>query len=509
MVQQQGETTALIFKDEQYTFRDIWERANALSRALIAIGLRPGDHIALWMPNNEFFIPAFLGITSIGCVMVPMNTRYRSYEASYILDNSDVRAIITIDEFLNTDYIAMLGEIVGELDILETIIVTGIPRPLPRVDTISMEELLRIGHVSDPIDISKISSELRPDTIAMILYTSGTTGPPKGAMLTHANICTNARTAGEVMGAGPDDRYFVPLPLFHVFGLVLGCLTPLLFGASIVLDDIFSPRKALALIERHRCTMNFGVPAMFITELDELGKGSYDLSSLRSGIMGGAPCPIEIVKGTMERMGCDICIGYGITETSPLITLTRFDDPPETRANTVGRPIPGVRVKIIDNCRREQSIGVIGEIAISGNNMTGYYKMPERTKEVLDENGWYYSGDLGKMDENGNVSVTGRKKDLIIVGGFNVYPRELEEFIFTHPAVQNVAVVGVEDERLGEAVCAYVVLKEGRKAKPEDIIEFCKGAMANFKVPRYVRFLREFPMTQSGKIQKFRLRERQ
>ena len=309
MAQQQGETTALIFKDERYTSREIWERTTSISKALIAIGVKPGDHIALWMPNNEFFIPAFLGITFIGCVMVPMNTRYRSSEASYILKNSDARLLITIDEFLDTDHIAMLTEIIGELDGLETIIVVGTSRPLPRVETLSIEDLLRIGRENDSLDLPKITSEVRPDTIAMILYTSGTTGTPKGAMLTHANICTNARIAGEVMGIGPDDRYFLPLPLFHVFGLVLGCLTPLLFGASIVLDDVFSPSKALALIEKHRSTMNFGVPAMFITELDELGKGSYDLSSLRSGIMGGAPCPIEIVKGTMERMGCDICIG--------------------------------------------------------------------------------------------------------------------------------------------------------------------------------------------------------
>jgi len=507
-IRNHGEKTALILHDRELTYRQLGDNSLAISKGLMAIGLKPGDHVALCMPNNEFFVTSFLGITSVGCVMVPMNTRYRAREMSYILRNSDARALITVDRFLNTDHLGLLEEAFSELDGLEKVIVVGETRPLPGVETYSFADLFRIGNENENIDISLIAPKVRPDTTAMILYTSGTTGAPKGAMLTHENVCTNAWTAGEVMNASMSDRYFVPLPLFHVFGLVLGCLTPILFGASIVLMEVFTARDALRLMERHRCTMNFGVPAMFIMELDELERERYELSSLRSGIMGGAPCPMEIVKGTMERMGCDIRIGYGITETSPLITLTRFDDPPETRAKTVGSPIPGVRVEIVDDGRKKLPIGAIGEIAIRGNNMKGYYKMPERTKDVLDENGWYYSGDLGKVDEDGNVSVTGRKKDMIIVGGFNVYPREVEEFIFTHPSVQNAAVVGAAHPTLGELVYAYVILKEGRTATEEEIIAYLTGKMANFKVPRHVEFVKEYPMTQSGKVRKFVLRER-
>ena len=508
MITARTDSTAVISGDSVSTYGDIWRTASSIARGLRSLGLKRGDHVALWMPNNRWFVPSFLGITAMGCVFVPLNTRYRAREAAYILANSSSKALITADIFLASDYMEMLEEFVGELDGLEHVVVAGISRPLPGTEVISMDELIARGCGVDENELSKMACGISPMDTAMILYTSGTTGDPKGAMLSHRNVCVNARTAGELMNVVPDDRFFLPLPLFHIFGLVLGCVTPLLFGASMVLEEVFSPGEALELIEEHRCTMNYGVPAMFIMELEEFGRRKYDLSSLRSGIMGGAPCPIEVVRATLYEMKCNICIGYGITETSPLITLSRFDDTPELKANTVGKPIPGVEVKIVDEKRNVLGENEIGEIAIRGNNMKGYYGMPERTAEVLDENRWYYSGDLGKKDVDGYVSVTGRKKDLIIIGGFNVYPREVEEYLFTHPCVQNAAVVGAEDPRLGETVFAFVILKEGRTATEEELIDFCKGKMANFKVPRRVEFVDEFPMTQSGKVQKFRLRER-
>ena len=507
MISVRGNSTAVISKDGSMTYGELWKTASSIARGLRSLGLKRGDHVALWMANNRWFVPSFLGIVSMGCIFVPLNTRYRAREAAYILANSSSKALITADLFLASDYMEMLGEFVGENNELQHVIVAGRLSSLPGTEVLSMDQLLERDVGVDENEFSKMACGISPNDNAMILYTSGTTGEPKGAMLSHRNVCVNARTTGEVMKVVPEDVFFLPLPLFHVFGLVLGCVTPLLFGASIVLEEVFSPKEALELMEEHRCTMNYGVPAMFIMELEEFGRKKCDLSQLRSGIMGGAPCPIEVVRATLEEMKCNICIGYGITETSPLITLSRFDDTPERRANTVGKPIPGVEVKIVDEKRNEVGVDEIGEIAIRGNNMKGYYGMPERTAEVLDENRWYYSGDLGKKDGDGYVSVTGRKKDLIITGGFNVYPREVEEFLFTHPSVQNAAVVGAEDIRLGETVCAFIMLKDGCMATEEEMIGYCKGNMANFKVPRRVEFVDGFPMTQSGKIQKFRLRE--
>lgn len=513
-----GDALALIAGDSTLTYNELWRRSVRIAEGLRRLGIRRGDHVAMWLPNNVFFIPSFLAITSLGCVAVPMNTRYRSGEAEYILRNSDSHILITAHRFLGMDYAGMLGEVSNELKALKSIVIAGSDEDLPHIPgkrVVAMEELMRTaseGYGEGTGEgyeegIAAAAGKVEADDVAVILYTSGTTGAPKGAMLTHANLCINARTTGEVMDVGPDDRYFLPLPLFHIFGLVLGCLTPLAFGAGMVLQEVFDARGALGMMEKHRCTMNFGVPAMFIMELETLRGSEIDLSSLRSGIMGGAPCPIEIVKAAMDEMGCNVCIGYGITETSPLVTLTRFDDTPETRANTVGKPLPGVAVRIVDGTGKEVSRGEMGEIAIRGNNMAGYYGMPERTAEVLDAGGWYYSGDLGSMDADGYVRVTGRKKDMIITGGFNVYPREIEELLFTHPSVQNAAVVGIPDARLGEVVQAYIILREGCTEDAEEIKKFLRPMLANFKVPKHVEFVDAFPMTQSGKVRKYRLRE--
>ena len=490
---------AVVFDGRELTYSQLKEESDSIASSLASLGIKKGDHIAVWMPNNIDYLPIYFGITSIGAVMVPMNTRYRTHEVSYILKNSDARAIFMVPRFLKMDYVNMLNSVEG-LEKLEYAVVVDEKVDM-NIKSMSFSEFLSYGKG----DISDAVSKVNEEDISQILYTSGTTGKPKGVMLTHKNVCTNAVVTGKLMGVRASDRYFIPLPLFHSFGLVLGCLTPLAFGASIVLQDVFNAKEALELMQEHECTMNFGVPTMFMLELDEFRKGNYSLK-LRSGMMGGAPCPVEVVKGVRNEMGCDVCIGYGITETSPLITLTRYEDDDIKRAESVGKPLPGVEVKVVDDERRELPRGEIGEIAIRGNVMKGYYKMEEATKKAVDEDGWYYSGDLGKMDEDGYVYITGRKKDMIVVGGFNVYPREIEELLFTHPKVKNVAVVGVPDKKLGEVVKAFII-PDGELSE-EEIRQFCRERVANFKVPKYVEFVGEFPMTASGKIQKYKLREK-
>jgi len=489
---------AVLFGDEVLTYHKLREQADAVASSLLELGIQKGDKVGVWLPNSGRFLSLYFGITAVGATMVPLNTRYRAHEVSYILRNSEARALFMVPSFLKMDYREMLAEVRPQLEGLQHVVAVDAEDSSDDVG-LSWREFVAGSRHCDPEE-----QRAEDEDVALILYTSGTTGQPKGVMLTHRNLATNARVTGEVMEVTPEDRYFVPLPLFHSFGLVLGCLTPLTFGSSIVLQDVFDAREALELMEKHRCTMNFGVPTMFMLELEEMRKSSYHLS-LRSGMMGGAPCPIEVVKGVRQEMGCNVCIGYGITETSPLISLTRYHDDDVQRAESVGRPLPGVEVRIVDDQWRTLPDGEIGEIAIRGNVMKGYYRMPEATREAVDDQGWYYSGDLGKMDAQGYLYITGRKKDMIVVGGFNVYPREIEEVLFTHPGVQNVAVIGVPDPRLGEAVKACIVPR-GQVSK-EDIREFCRQRMANFKVPTYVEFMDSFPMTASGKIQKYKLRE--
>ncbi len=492
-----GDDPAVVFDDRTMSYRQLAHCARSIAGSLHEMGIRHGDHVAVWMPNNLEYLPIYFGIAAAGATMVPMNTRYRTHEARYILTDSDARAIFMVPRFLKMRYDEMLRDVAPSLQQLEQAVVLDGGETDVGVPSTTYEAFLSTGRDAALPDISE-------EDISQMLYTSGTTGKPKGVMLSHANVCDNARVTGEVMETRPGDRYFVPLPLFHSFGLVLGCLTPLTFGATIVLQDVFDAEEALRLMETHRCTMNFGVPAMFMMELEAYRSGDYDLA-LRSGMMGGAPCPIEVVKGVRREMDCDVCIGYGITETSPLISLTRFGDDDQKRAETVGLPLPGVEVKVVDEQRRPLPPGEIGEIAIRGNVMQGYYGMPEATEEAIDDEGWYYSGDLGVIDSDGYLSITGRKKDMIVVGGFNVYPREIEELLFEHPRVKNAAVVGVPDDRLGEVVTAYVVPDGDLSEKA--IQDFLAERVANFKVPRHVAFMESLPMTASGKVQKYKLRE--
>jgi fatty-acyl-CoA synthase len=332
-------------------------------------------------------------------------------------------------------------------------------------------------------------------------------------MLSHHNIAKNAEQVTEVLHTTEEDVFLLAVPFFHCFGCVMGIAGSITWGAAMVPMQIFKPVEALELVERFGVSVLYGVPTMFVLELEEFRSGksdgaTYDLSTLRTGIMAGAPCPVEVMRGTMEEMHCNVSIAYGLTEASPVITMTRFDDPIERRVETVGRALPGIEVKIADDDKSPLPTGEMGELACRGYNvMLGYYKMPDKTAEAIDESGWLYSGDLATMDDEGYVQIVGRKKDMLICGGFNVYPAEIEEYLFTHPKVQNVSVIGVSDSVMGEVAAAFVIPRAGARIDPQELVDFCVGQIANFKVPRYVETVDALPMTQSGKIQKFRLRE--
>ncbi len=501
---------AIRYHGETITYRELDDQVNRLARGLIELGVEKGDKVGLWMPNIPEWIVAYFAIARSGAVVVPMNTRYKPHEVSYILDNSEATALIAVDAFVGIDYLEMITQIRGDLPGLKNVIIHGKIADGMRVfsDVSALgQSLLGDGK------LAAREKSCDPLENVFILYTSGTTGNPKGAMLSHHNIAENAKQVTEVLHTTEKDVFLLAVPFFHCFGCVMGITGAVTWGASIVPMPVFKAKEALELVEQEKITVLYGVPTMFVLELEEYRKGKedgtkYDVSSLRTGIMAGAPCPVEVMRGTMEELGCNVSIAYGLTEASPVITMTRFDDSIEKRVETVGRVLPGIEVKIADNDHNPLPRGEMGELACRGYNvMMGYYKMPDKTAEAIDADGWLYSGDLATIDADGYVRIVGRKKDMLITGGFNVYPAEIEEYLFTHPKVQNVSVVGVPDDVMGEVAIAYIIPREGETIDPQEIVDYCTGKIANFKVPRYVEIVDEFPMTQSGKIQKFRLRE--
>ena len=501
---------AIIDQGCKISYQELNERVNQLARGLIELGVQKGEKVGLWMPNVPKWVIAYFAIARIGAVVVPMNTRYKSHEVHYILQNSEATTLFIADTFVGIDYRKMIGEVRENLPGLKHIIISGEKGS----DMHTFDEVVALGtsHLDDG-KIDKREAICDPRDNVFILYTSGTTGNPKGAMLSHHNIAENARQVTQVLHTSEEDTFLLAVPFFHCFGCVMGIMGAITWGASLVPMSVFKAKEALELIEEEEVSILYGVPTMFVLELEEYRKGKddgsqYDVSSLRTGIMAGAPCPVEVMRGTMEEFGCNVSIAYGLTEASPVITMTRFDDSLERRVETVGKALPGIEVKITDDDRWSLPPGEMGELTCRGYNvMLGYYKMPGKTAEVIDEEGWLYSGDLATVDEEGYVKIVGRKKDMLITGGFNVYPAEIEEYLFTHPKVQNVSVVGVPDEVMGEAAIAHIIPREGMTIDPQEIVDYCMGKIANFKVPRYVEIVDEFPMTQSGKIQKFRLRE--
>ncbi|AQQ08520.1 Long-chain-fatty-acid--CoA ligase [Sedimentisphaera cyanobacteriorum] len=504
----------------RWSYRQFEERVNRLAAGLLNTGIDKGDHVGVWARNVPDWLTFLFATAKIGAVLVTVNTLYKKFELDYVLKQSDMKALAIVDGFRDVDYVQTVYELVPELKTqkrgelkskkypeLRSVIYIGQEKHRGMYNT---SELMILGEHTSWDKVYEKAASLDCDQVINMQYTSGTTGFPKGVMLTHSNILNNGYYIGERQKLTSVDRVCLPVPLFHCFGLVLGVMATLTHGGTLVMLEQFEPLLALAAVQKEKCTAIYGVPTMFISELNHPMFDMFDLSSLRTGIMAGSPCPIETMKSVMNKMHCDeITIAYGLTEASPVFTQTSTDDPIERRVNTVGTKLPHIEVKIIDPDTGEKlGPGEQGEICCRGYNiMKGYYKMPEATARTIDEDGWLHSGDLAEADEQGYYKITGRIKDMIIRGGENIYPREIEEFLYTMPDIRNVQVVGVPNEKYGEEVGAFVILEEGSDAKPEDIRDFAKTKIARYKSPKHIFIVDEFPMTASGKIQKYKLRE--
>ncbi len=492
-----------------------------VSRGLLALGFARGDHFGVWATNVPEWVLLQFATARIGVVLVNINPAYRTGELKYALRQSDVRGLALVDSFKSSNYFAMLNEACPEL----AAAVAGELRSetFPKLQWVvslrgstppgmlSWEKLLDRSDDVTQDQLEQVAAGLSPHEAINIQYTSGTTGRPKGAMLSHRNILLNAFYGGQCQRLDQSDRICLPVPLYHCFGCVLGTLCCVVHGSAMVFPaESFQPCATLAAIEHERCTALYGVPTMFIAMLEHEDFPRRDLSSLRTGIMAGSPCPIETMKRVTQEMAArEITIGYGQTEASPLITQTRTDDPIELRVGTVGRPIPGFEAKIVDvETGDDWGDGQQGELCGRGHGvMIGYYNMPDKTAEVIDADGWLHTGDLALREPNGYYRITGRLRDMIIRGGENIYPREVEERLYEHPAVMEVQVVGVPDRRLGEEVLAWIKLKSGHQVTEVELREFCCRSLAHFKAPHYWKFVDSFPTTVTGKIQKFKIRE--
>jgi len=503
------------------TWRELDEEVDRVACGLLALGLGPGDHFGLWATNVPQWVLLQFAAARAGIVLVNINPSYRSSELAFALKQSDVKALALVDRHRSSDFCEILSRACPSLSSFQDgrlessefprlrhiISLRGEPRP----GMLSWQDFQTLGSSVSHECLEDIERRLKPTDPINIQYTSGTTGHPKGAMLSHRNVLMNAWYAGAGQKLDHRDRICLPVPLYHCFGCVLGTLCSLVHGCTMVFpSEGFDAGAALLAIEQERCTALYGVPTMFIAEFEHADYPRRDLSSLRTGIMAGSPCPIELMKRVTRDMGIrEITIGYGQTEASPLITQTRTDDPLELRVGTIGRPIPGCEAKIVDpETKADLPDSQPGEICGRGHGvMLGYYNLPEKTAEVIDAEGWLHTGDLGMRLPNGYFRITGRLRDLIIRGGENIYPREVEERLHEHPAVQDVQVVGVPDRRYGEEILAWVSLRGGCAATQEELRDFCRAGLAHFKVPHYWKFVDSFPTTVTGKIQKFRIRE--
>jgi fatty-acyl-CoA synthase len=495
---------ALVDRQQQVrlTYAELDAEVDRLARGLIAAGIVKGDRVGIWAPNRSEWVLVQYATAKLGAILVNVNPAYRTHELAYALRQAGVRLLVSATELKTSDYRAMVDEVRAELPALERTVF---------LDTGDWDELLESGAVVEPGAVADRGAALSFDDPINIQFTSGTTGFPKGATLSHHNILNNGFFVAELLGYTEADRVAVPVPLYHCFGMVMGNLACTSHGACIVYPaPAFEPGATLEAVEAERCTSLYGVPTMFIAELDHPDFATRDLGSLRTGIMAGSPCPVEVMKRVQRDMNMgEVAICYGMTETSPVSTQTRRDDSFERRVSTVGRPGPHVEVKVVDaTTGLEVPRGEAGELCTRGYSvMLGYWGQPEQTAEVLDEAGWMHTGDLATMDDEGYCNIVGRIKDMVIRGGENVYPSELEEFLYRHPDIADVQVVGVPDERFGEELCAWVRLRDGATLAEGDVREYCRGRLAHFKVPRYVLFVDEFPMTVTGKVQKFKIRE--
>ena len=504
----------------RYSYREFNDICDKVARGFIKMGIKKGDHVAIWAPNYPQWLITQFATAKIGAVMVTVNTNYKVFELEYLLKQSDSTTLILTDGFKDSNYIQHIYKLCPELKsckpgqlnspefpFLKNIIYIGDKK---WEGMYNWDDLYTMAEDIDQKQLDDIKKTLDIHDVINMQYTSGTTGFPKGVMLTHYNIVNNGNLIADCMKLGPKDRLCIPVPFFHCFGCVLGIMACVTKGATIVSVKYFKPEWVMEAIQRERCTGVHGVPTMFIVILEHPDFDKYDFSSLRTGIMAGSTCPEKVMSAVIHKMGAsEITIAYGQTESSPVMTQTRTDDPIELRVSTVGRPHPHVEVKIVDpETGKDLPPGVPGEIVTRGYHiMKGYYKMKEATAEVIDEEGWLHTGDIGEMTEDGYFKVTGRLKDMIIRGGENIYPREIEEFLYTHPAVKDVQVVGVPSRIYGEEVLACIILKEGASATEEEIIEYTKKGLSRFKAPKYVKFVDRYPLTASGKVQKYKIRE--
>jgi fatty-acyl-CoA synthase len=508
-------------QDVRWSYREFDARVNEVARGLVALGLAPGDRVGIWSPNNSEWVLTQFATERAGLVLVNINPAYRISELGYALRKVGCRALILAPSFKGSDYVGIVRELVPGLG-------TGIGDRVASADFPQLEFLLLLGARAEPgflrfddlpalgrdlpaDTLDAIAAGLDPDDPINIQFTSGTTGAPKGATLTHFNIVNNGYFVGRGINLGPADRLCIPVPLYHCFGMVMGVLGCVTNGATMVFPaEAFEAAAVLAAVDAERCTALYGVPTMFIAELDHPDFRRYDVSSLRTGIMAGSPCPVAVMRRVIDEMHMrEVTICYGMTETSPVSFQSHVDDPLDKRVATVGRIHPHVQVKVAGPDGRVVPRGEKGELMTRGYSvMRGYWDDPERTAEAVDAAGWMHTGDLATIDADGYCNIVGRVKDMIIRGGENVYPREIEEFLYGHPKVLDVAVVGLPDRKYGEEVCAVVRLREGEGCEAEDIVAFCRGRIAHYKVPRYVFFWDAFPMTVTGKVQKYMIRER-
>ncbi len=497
------EAIVVPFQDVRLTYGEFDERVDEVARGLLALGLDQGDRVGIWSPNCLEWALVQYATAKIGVILVNLNPAYRTHEVGFALRQSGCRAVVAATEFKTSDYVAMLDEVRRELPLLERAIFIG---------TSSWDDVLERAATVTMDARRERSANLSFDEPINIQYTSGTTGFPKGATLSHHNILNNGYFVAEGCGYTEADRVCIPVPLYHCFGMVMGNLGCTTHGATIVYPaPTFDPLATLQTIEAERCTSLYGVPTMFIAQLAHPDFGSFDLSSLRTGIMAGSPCPVEVMKQAISAMHMDeVTICYGMTETSPVSTQTAADDTIDQRVGTVGRVHPHVEIKVVDpDTGLTVSTGTTGEFCTRGYSvMLGYWDEPDKTAQAIDSSRWMHTGDLAVMDDHGYVNIVGRIKDMIIRGGENVYPREIEEFLYSHPDIVDVQVIGVPDERYGEEIMAWVRIREG--AEPLDaagVRAYCSGRIAHFKIPRYVHVADDFPMTVTGKIQKFKMRE--
>jgi fatty-acyl-CoA synthase len=481
----------------RWTYAEFAARVDRLARALVATGMRPGDRLGIWAPNCAEWLLVQYASAKAGVILVNVNPAYRTSELEYVLNQSGCRVLIAARAFKSSDYVAMVDDVAPRCRTLERTVF---------LDSADWEELLAAGDRE-----LSLPAGLQFDDPINIQYTSGTTGFPKGATLTHHNILNNGFFIGETCRYTSEDRVCIPVPFYHCFGMVLGNLACTTHGACVVIPaPSFEPLATLYAVQDERCSSLYGVPTMFISELDLPEFDEFDLTSLRTGIMAGSPCPVEVMRRVIDRMHMpEVTICYGMTETSPVSTQTSADDDIDHRTSTVGRVHPHVEIKIIDPtsgaCVKP---GVSGELCTRGYSvMLGYWNDPEQTAIAIDQAGWMHTGDLATMDQDGYLNIVGRSKDMIIRGGENIYPREIEEFLYTNPEIRDVQVVGVPDVRYGEEIAAFVVARTPSTFDPEAVREFCRGKIAHYKIPRYVIPVEDFPMTVTGKVQKFKLRE--